>query len=378
MEAAKTKSGKRITMRHRGRSSQVFIYLGKIFRIFLYQNDWKVIPMSAVVAGMSALVVRGGMFKSMEQTLLGSLALTCVAIWNGFFNSIQVVCRERSIIKREHRSGMHVTSYIAAHMIFQALLCFVQTGIMLYVCRVSGIRFPREGLITDYFLVDLGITLFLVAYASDMMSLFISSIVHTTTAAMTVMPFLLIFQLVFSGGIFHLPQSVEFLTQFTFSHYGLQCIAAQSGYNELPMVSAWETLDQMKNSEIEADITLDQTMDVLCTNQNEALQEMRDSEVKEGFTVGQLLEMIRKTPEYSQHSGDSIPIRFRINDVIEIFGRDRVKNAVNDKSTKAGQNPEYRKTSENVLGGWFTLGFMALLMALISVIALEFIDQDKR
>ena len=170
-----TNSNKKITMRHRGRSSQIIIYLGKIFRIFLYQNDWKVLPMSAVVAGMAALVVRGGMFQSMERTLTGSLALTCVAIWNGFFNSIQVVCRERSIIKREHRAGMHVSAYIAAHMIFQAMLCAIQTGILLYVCSMMGIIFPWKGLITDLFLVDLWITLFLVTYASDMMSLLISS-----------------------------------------------------------------------------------------------------------------------------------------------------------------------------------------------------------
>ena len=138
-------------MRHRGRSFQVFIYLGKIIRVFLYQNDWKVLPMAAVVAGMASLVVRSGMFHSMEKTLLGSLALTCVAIWNGFFNSIQVVCRERSIIKREHRAGMHISAYLAAHMIFQAVLCALQAGITIYVCIFIGIKFPQDGLITNYY-----------------------------------------------------------------------------------------------------------------------------------------------------------------------------------------------------------------------------------
>ena len=373
-----TNSNKKITMRHRGRSSQIIIYLGKIFRIFLYQNDWKVLPMSAVVAGMAALVVRGGMFQSMERTLTGSLALTCVAIWNGFFNSIQVVCRERSIIKREHRAGMHVSAYIAAHMIFQAMLCAIQTGILLYVCSMMGIIFPWKGLITDLFLVDLWITLFLVTYASDMMSLLISSIVRTTTAAMTVMPFLLIFQLVFSGGVFHLPKSVEFMSEYTFSHYGLTCIAAQAGYNELPMVSAWQTLDQMKDSEIEAEVTVDQTMDVLMNNPNESLQKIRDAEVEEGTTVLDIMEMIREAPDYPLYANEIIPIRFKISDVIEVLGQDRVKSAVYEKSREAGQNQEYRKTSENVLGCWFTLAFMAFLMAFLAVIALEFIDQDKR
>ena len=51
----------------------------------------------------------------MEGNLKGAFALTCVAIWNGCFNSIQSVCRERPIIKREHRSGMHISSYAVSY-----------------------------------------------------------------------------------------------------------------------------------------------------------------------------------------------------------------------------------------------------------------------
>ena len=41
-------------IKHRGRFSQVFIYLGKLFRMFIFQNDWKVFPMAAVIAGLEA------------------------------------------------------------------------------------------------------------------------------------------------------------------------------------------------------------------------------------------------------------------------------------------------------------------------------------
>lgn len=93
-------------IRHRSREAQVPIYLGKFFRMFIYQNDWKVLPMAAVIAGLVSYVVRKDFFLTMEGTLKGAFALTCIAIWNGCFNSIQVICRERNIVKREHRSGM--------------------------------------------------------------------------------------------------------------------------------------------------------------------------------------------------------------------------------------------------------------------------------
>ena len=36
-------ASRRFRIRHRGRGAQVFIYLGKQLRMFVYQNDWKVL-----------------------------------------------------------------------------------------------------------------------------------------------------------------------------------------------------------------------------------------------------------------------------------------------------------------------------------------------
>ena len=190
---------------HSGRFSQIGIYLGKQLRFFISENDWKVLPMAAIIAGLVGMVIRNRFFINMEGSLIGAFALTCVAIWNGCFNSIQSICRERGIVKREHRSGMHVSSYICAHMLYQLMLCLLQTGLSIYVLVLLGVPFPLEGFMTPLMVLDIGITMLLVSYAADMLSLFISSVSHTTTGAMTVMPFVLIFQLVFSGGVIPLP-----------------------------------------------------------------------------------------------------------------------------------------------------------------------------
>ena len=113
-------------VKHKGRFAQMRIYLGKLLRMFAYQNDWKVLPMGAFIAAVVTLVVGANMFVNQEGTVNGAFALTCVCIWNGFFNSIQVVCRERAVVKREHRAGLHMSSYIAAHMIYQFILCLAQ------------------------------------------------------------------------------------------------------------------------------------------------------------------------------------------------------------------------------------------------------------
>ena len=191
-------------LQYTGRLLQVRIYLGKFLRMFVFQNDWKILPMGAIIAAVVTFVIGTNLFQTQEGTKIGVFALVCVCIWNGFFNSIQAVCREREIIKREHRAGLHMSSYVAAQMVYQLILCAAQTVVTMLICRVTGVQFPEAGLITSTGTIDVAITLLLITYAADLMALMVSCIVRTTTTAMTTMPFLLIYQLVFSGGFFDL------------------------------------------------------------------------------------------------------------------------------------------------------------------------------
>jgi len=236
--------------KHKGRIKQIPIYLGKMFRMFVYMNDWKVIPMAAIISGLVAGVVGKNMFLTMEGTIMASLALSCVCIWNGCFNSIQVVCRERNIIKREHRDGMHISSYIVAHMVYQAFLCLLQSIVTVIVCKFAGMAFPPVGFITASFYVDFGITIFLVTYAADMMALAISCCVRTTTAAMTIMPFILIIELLFSGPMFGLTGTAAKLGDLTVAKWGINAMCSQADYNSLQMVAVWNQMSKFKDVEI--------------------------------------------------------------------------------------------------------------------------------
>ena len=237
-------------IRYKGRLSQMIIYLGKLFRMFVYQNDWKVFPMAAIIASLVVFVVGRNMFRTQEGTVTGCFALICVCIWNGFFNSIQVVCRERSIVKREHRSGLHMSAYLSAHLIYQLALCTVQVIITLIICRIAGVKIPAAGPVTGSGLADMALTLLLVTYTADVMSLMVSCAVRNTTTAMTVMPFILIFQLIFSGSFFQLSGFAMKITALTVSKWGLDSLCAIGGFNDLPMVTLWNTLFKFRNVEI--------------------------------------------------------------------------------------------------------------------------------
>jgi hypothetical protein len=374
-----------IRRRYRGRIGQVQIYLGKLLRMFLYQNDWMVLPMAALVAGLVGIVIRWRMFFNMEGTLISSLAVACVCLWNGCFNSIQVICRERDVIKREHRSGMHISSYIVSHMIYQAFLCLLQTGITVYVLMSTGVRFPDHSLFGGSFLPEFFISLFFITYAADMMSLWISALCRTTTTAMTVMPVVLIFQLVFSGGMMSLPARLEPVTDYIISNVGLKLIAAEADYNHLELTSAWNTVASMRSNKLKGSFTVGEAVDLLEDSDNPTIKELREVDVLSGsplqrkLTVGDIVDQLgADNPDASELRKEEIPYDTTVGDLLKIAGEDKVRSYIVENSSKAAQNPDYDYKQGNIAGYWVTLLLFAAVYALLAMITLEFIDHDKR
>ena len=329
-EMSMNKPTRQMKIRHRGRGAQIPIYFGKLLRMFVYQNDWKVLPMAALIAGLVGMVVRNKFFINMEGTLMGAFAIVCVCIWNGCFNSIQVICRERDVIKREHRSGMHISSYIVSHMMYQALLCLAQTIVTLYVTRVVGVQYPFEGVVTPLFMLDFIISMFLITYASDMLSLWVSTLAKNTTTAMTIMPFVLIFQLVFSGGMLTLPAWTEPLTHFTISNPGLKVIAAQADTNNRPYATISSMVGKMRNSEIGGTFTVGQVLDVLQQEDNPTIAELRSKEIGQVMTLGEIKTALESSATFDafrkEHLIEDVTVEDAVRYLMESEEAENVRN----------------------------------------------------
>ena len=311
MDQVEKEKGGRV---HAGRLAQVKIYYGKLLRMFVFDKQWKMIVFSTIISALVAKVSGYRMFLNMEYTKTGALAIACVCLWNGIFNSVQVVCRERPIIKREHRTGMHISAYLSAHILYQAILCLVQSTIMLLVFHLFGMKYPDQGLILKSFPLELLITLFLITLAADMLGLAISCIVHDSTTAMTVMPLVLIFQLVFAGVAFPLGNLSAKISNATISKWGVYAVCTEANYNSLPSDTATLLLNKMR----------------------------ADNEV-----LDQAL--------------DAIPI----DDIRYYMAK-----------YMADKNYDYNKN--NLYKEWGILLAYAVGFALVALIALEFVDKDKR
>lgn len=217
-----------MTEKRLGRLGQVKVYTGKCFRLFVSEKQWTNFISALIIMGIISLVTGEKMFRSFSDTKSGAFATICACIWIGLFNSVQSICKERSIIKREHRTGLHISSYIAAHVIYEFVLCAVEALIVVSLVFLKNYsHLPDGGLILPM-AVDFYITILLVTFGSDMMAILISCIVKTETAAMTVMPFVLIIQLVMSGAVFDLSGVSEKIAMLTLSKWGLNAIGSIS------------------------------------------------------------------------------------------------------------------------------------------------------
>ncbi|MBR3642173.1 MAG: ABC transporter permease, partial [Parasporobacterium sp.] len=369
---------------------------------------------------------------SMEGTLMGSFALACVCIWNGCFNSIQVICRERDVIKREHRSGMHISSYIAAHMMYQLILCIMQVVVSLVMTSLVGMNLHGPGLLTRWMIVDAGLAMLLITYAADMMSLWISTLCHSTTTAMTIMPFVLIFQLVFSGSLIPIPSYVQPISNLTISYPGINSLCALTGVNSLPAGMVSDMVGILDDASIEGRVTVGQVLEV-CTNEDnktiaglravyignvttvkEAIDSLankddyevlRSTTLIEGITVGKILEALNdvELPEeiagleigFVQNVGEAVDflasneivkkywdegvdIRTTVGDIIDMVGRDDIQKLIDEKAMKAYYSPSFESSISNVLATWGHVLIFIALFSVLSVITLEFIDKDKR
>lgn len=146
--------------------------------------------------------------------------LSCAGIWMGLFNSIQEICKERVILKREYMANLRLGAYMMSKYIVQLLLGFVQAVLITVVFAVA-VGMPEKGILMENPVLEMFLVLWATILASMAMGFVVSGIVKNSDKAMTVAPFLLIIQLLFSGVLFKLEGTGEILANVTVSKWSV-------------------------------------------------------------------------------------------------------------------------------------------------------------
>ena len=180
-----------------------------------------------------------------SQTKSIMFTLSCAAIWIGLFNSIQEICKERNILKREYMANLRLPIYISSKVFVQTLLGLIQSVLLTLTFLSLVLRFTNDG---DVKLDHTGIetlfnghgesleivlTVWITIIASMALGLVVSSMVKTGDKAMVIAPFMLIVQLLFSGFLFELKGIGEAISQITVSKWSVNCLCTIANIGDI-------------------------------------------------------------------------------------------------------------------------------------------------
>lgn len=169
-----------------------------------------------------------------NSTQIGLFMLACIAVFIGICNSVNEICKERNILKREYMTNLNLGSYVLSKVVVQTVVCAVQMVIVLFVFSlfIKDKLLPETGVIFSSVWIEYYISLFLIALASDLIALVVSSVVKSTVLANLFIPIILIIQTVFSGVLFEMDGFMDVLANCTVNKLGISALAATSKLND--------------------------------------------------------------------------------------------------------------------------------------------------
>lgn len=186
-----------------------------------------------LIAFLLVVVSADSTFQIMEDTQSMMFSLSCSAIWLGLFNTIQEICKERVIVKREYMSKLKLTPYLLAKFSLSAILGLLQALLLGGIYCLFMDNLP-EGIFVDSSIPELIFTLWLTILASEALGYVVSAVAKSGDKAMTYAPFLLIIQLLFSGILFTLSGFSELFSMLTVSKWSVEALGSIANLNELP------------------------------------------------------------------------------------------------------------------------------------------------
>ncbi|MHB8648041.1 MAG: FHA domain-containing protein, partial [Thermomicrobiales bacterium] len=182
--------------------------------------------------------------------------IVIVALWFGVSNSAREIVKEASIFRRERMVNLRLGPYLASKFVVLMGLCLVQNFIMLGIL----------GLLSPYHLQKVNqrlgrlepiggswiktyLTLIIVSLAGVALGLLLSAFVANPDRAASIVPIILIPQIIFSGTLIkvaELPIAGKILSWFVAGNWGVQAVGQASGVGDV--VNAAALLEARQNN----------------------------------------------------------------------------------------------------------------------------------
>lgn len=335
-----------------------FAQLGILVRRYttLILNDMQrlalIFGQPLIIGLLLTLVAKEGIYEMFAETRSILFTLMSGGIWMGLLNTIQEVNKERVILKREYMGNLKLPVYMLSKYIVQGVISAVQAVIFVMTFVLIKGSPSCEGVIIKNATVEMMVLIFLTIYASAGFGLLLSSVTKSADRAMSIAPFVLIIQLIFSGILFELGGVTEKISYLTFSRWAMESLGSTCDLNEL------EPPGQEESERVE------EQFDDLVATCNDAIAEMQeayDEKINELQDAVETYSALANSPQtFDEYVSEPQVIDTEF------------------EPAETETDPMYERGKTKTLRAWLVLFGSTFLFAAVSVLVLRKLKDEQR
>ncbi len=157
--------------------------------------------------------------------------LATTGVWFGVINSAREICKEAAILRRERLAGLRAGPYLGSKVIVLMLLVLAQSALLLGVVAMHT-AMPPHGVLLPA-IVELYLTIALSGLAGIALGLCISAIATTPDKATSLIPIVLVPQVVLGGIMFALHGATQLMSYFVSARAAVDAMSATVDTNKL-------------------------------------------------------------------------------------------------------------------------------------------------
>lgn len=196
------------------------------------RNLGLLLAQAPIIGVLLALVSSPAAFGMRIETkkLVFMLALT--GVWFGVINSAREICKEAAVLRRERLAGLSPTAYLLSKLVVLSGLVLAQSALLVGVIALR-IELPSHGILLPAAL-EVYITIALAGIAGVALGLALSALASTPDKAMSLIPIVLVPQVLFAGVMFTLHGATSAIGWGVSSRPAVDALSAIANVNELP------------------------------------------------------------------------------------------------------------------------------------------------
>lgn len=155
---------------------------------------------------------------------------TCAGLWVGLSGAIQEIVKEQEVYSRERLVNLGILPYLASKFTILGGLALIQT-ILTVIVIALGFKHPEPS--TMPWLLGVTITTFLTLFSSLSLGLLVSAATNNSGQANTLVPLILLPQIIFSGVLFKMQGFGEYVAWLMLGRWSVGVYGSLVNVNQM-------------------------------------------------------------------------------------------------------------------------------------------------